>query len=74
MRAGQKIALRDEVRNALLLILRDASSPATAKASAARTLCEYFGDEAGSDQGKRIEDMSAAEIDAEIASIQGKKR
>jgi hypothetical protein len=74
MRAGQKIALRDEVRDALLAILRDASSAATARASAARTLCEYFGEEAGSGEHKRAEEMTVDEIDREIASIQQRKR
>jgi len=74
MRALQKVALRDEVRDALLKILRDASSAATARASAARTLCEYFGDEDGTGGHKRAEEMTADEIDAEIASIQQRKK
>lgn len=74
MQRGQKTVLRDEVRDALLNILRDKTSPATAKASAARTLCEYFGEEAGSGEGKRAEEMTVDEIDAEIASIQQRKK
>lgn len=73
MRAGQKRALRDEVREALLDILRDASAPASARSSAARTLAEYFGDESPSGH-KRAQEMTAEEIDQELASIAQRKR
>lgn len=68
-----KKALRDEVRDALLDILRDKSAPASARSSAARTLAEYYGDESGGNH-KRAQEMTAEEIDAEIATIQQRKR
>jgi hypothetical protein len=55
-------------------ILRNNSNPATARATAARTLAEYFGDEAGAGGHKRAEEMTAEEIDAEIASIQQRSK
>lgn len=74
MRAGQKRALRDEVRDALLNILRDDKAPASSRASAARTLAEYFGDDDAGDDGKRAQEMTVDEIDREIASIAQRKR
>jgi hypothetical protein len=73
MRAGQKKALRDEVREALLGILRDTKAPASARASAGRTLADYFADD-DSGTHKRAQEMTAEEIDAELATIQQRKR
>ena len=73
MRAGQTKALRDEVREALLNILRDTKAPASARSSAARTLAEYYGDESPSGY-KRAQEMTADEIDRELASIAQRKR
>ena len=73
MRAGQKRALRDEVREALLDILRDRKAPASARASAGRTLADYFADDDSGAQ-KRAQEMTADEIDEEIATIQQRKR
>jgi hypothetical protein len=55
-------------------ILRDNKNPATARATAARTLAEYFGDDVSSGQHKRAEEMTVDEIDKEIASIKQHKR
>jgi len=69
---AKKKILREEVRDALLELLRDKKNPATARASAARTLADFFGDDVGGGH-KRAEEMTADEIDQEIASIQQRK-
>ena len=70
-RKNEKTSLRDEVRDALLTILRDSAVPATARAHAARSLVLMLGDTAASDPEQRAaSSMSIDELDAEIASIQ----
>jgi hypothetical protein len=65
--------LRNEVRDALLDILRDKKNPATARASAARTLMDM--DRAGEGGEQRSpQEMTEQEIDEELASIPSKKR
>ncbi|MEY9184726.1 gamma-glutamyl:cysteine ligase YbdK (ATP-grasp superfamily) [Bradyrhizobium sp. USDA 326] len=66
---GQKVALRDEVREALRAVLASPSASAAAKASAARTLMEYFDDEDSAGSGRRASEMTADELDAEIARL-----
>ena len=62
--------LRTEVRESLLGILRDKDASAAAKASAGRTLLEYFDDsETTHASARRGADMSAAELDAAIADL-----
>jgi hypothetical protein len=62
--------LRDEVRESLLSILRDPGASAAAKASAGRTLLEYFDDsETTHASARRGADMSAAELDQAIAEL-----
>ena len=62
--------LRDEVKQALLNVLRDSDASAAAKASAGRTLLEYFSDdESSSSSSRRGAEMTAAELDAEIARL-----
>jgi hypothetical protein len=57
-----------EVRESLLNVLRDKAASAAAKASAGRTLLEYFDDvETTAANARRGADMSAAELDAAIA-------
>ena len=69
-RKNGKTSLRDEVRDALLAILRDSAAPATARAHAVRSLL-MLGDTAASDPEQRAAgSMSIDELDAEIASIQ----
>lgn len=72
MKTGQRETLRSEVRNALLKVLRAKDSPASAIASAARTLLEMEGDGAVGDAPAN--EMSVEDLDAEIASIQQKRR
>ena len=62
--------LRSEVKESLLSILRDQGASAAAKASAGRTLLEYFDDsESTHASARRGADMSAAELDAAIAEL-----
>ncbi len=63
-------SLHDEVRQALLTILRDDAANAAAKASAARTLLEYFDDtKHHTSSNARGSELSAAELDAMIAQL-----
>jgi hypothetical protein len=73
MARGQKLPLREELRDLLLEIVRDRAAPATARASAARTLFDMEEQGAG-DGGPRANEMTAEEIDAELASSPQKAR
>jgi hypothetical protein len=65
-----KGSLHEEVREALLTILRDEGANAAAKASAARTLLEYFDDtKHHSNSNARGVELSAAELDAMIDQL-----
>jgi len=59
--------LRNEVKESLLSILRDPVASAAAKASAGRTILEYFSDGESSADRRRGAEMTAAELDAAIA-------
>ena len=62
--------LREEVRDALLDVLRSATAPAMAKASAGRTLIEMMREDDGEQRGTApITEMSEAQIDEEIARL-----
>lgn len=63
---GPQAALKDIVRKALLELLNDPDASAAAKASAGRTLLEYFADESAP-RNRRGADMSSAELDAAIS-------
>ena len=74
--SGEKsnLPLREIVREALLSILADKQAPAAAKASASRTILEYFtNSESHGVSGKRSAEMSLDELNAEIAAIESKK-
>ena len=60
-------SLRDEVKESLRSVLRDPLASAAAKASAGRTLLEYFDDTETHTNTRRGADMTAAEIDHAIA-------
>jgi hypothetical protein len=63
--------LKDIVREALLRVLSDDSASAAAKASAGRTLLEYFDNEdSGTRATRRGADMTAAELDSAIADLE----
>lgn len=69
MPRGIPKSLSDVIREELLSILKDAKAPASARASAGRTLAEYYGD-SRSDGSRPLHAMSADEIDAEIDRAQ----
>jgi len=60
-------SLRAEVKESLLSILRDPAASAAAKASAGRTILEYFSDGESNVDRRRGAEMTAAELDAAIA-------
>ena len=59
--------LREEVKLALLAVLRDSEAPPAARASAGRTLLEHF-DDRQPDGARSVDDMSETELDQLIAS------
>jgi len=63
--AEAKLALKDEVREALLSVLRDGGAPAAARVAAARELKSYV--EEGEAGERPIELMAIEDIDAELA-------
>ena len=58
--------LRTIVREALLSVLKDQEASAAAKASAGRTLLQYFDNDNNGLSQRRGADMTAAELDAAI--------
>ena len=66
-----KGTLRETVKQALLDVLQDKAAPAAAKASAGRTLLEYFDDSesAHSNDGRCSAELSLEELDAEIHKL-----
>jgi hypothetical protein len=60
-------SLRDEVREALRNVLHDSTASAAAKASAGRTLLEYFDVGGDARMGRRSTELTVEELDAEIA-------
>jgi hypothetical protein len=63
-------SLRDEVRDALLEVLRDGKAPPTARAIAGRSLVQLMGDGFEPGEQRPASSMTIDELDAEIASIQ----
>ncbi|RPH73903.1 hypothetical protein EHM76_04650 [bacterium] len=66
---GTQGTLRDVVKHALLQILADPEASAAAKASAGRTLMQYFSEDNQGLGRRRGADMTAAELDAAIAEL-----
>jgi hypothetical protein len=64
---GSNSTLRQTVKEALLAVLADPAAAAAAKASAGRTLLEYFSEDRGT--VARGAEMSGAELDAAIARM-----
>jgi hypothetical protein len=62
-------SLREEVCEALIAIVRDAGAPATARASAARTLLEDLKHQRDPNDAKPLTSMSESEIDDEIRRL-----
>jgi hypothetical protein len=61
-------SLKGIVREALLSVLKDHEASAAAKASAGRTLLQFFTDDSASTR-RRGADMTAAELDSAIAEL-----
>ena len=68
MPRGIPKTLQDVIREELLSILKDREAPASARASAGRTLAEFYGQSSRADGGKALSAMSVDELDAEIAA------
>ena len=66
-----KKTLREEVRDALLAIVRDKEAPATARAHAARSLVLMLGEESSPGELRDPSAMTMDELDAEIAAATG---
>jgi isocitrate/isopropylmalate dehydrogenase len=67
---SSNVSLHDEVKQSLLNILRDETANPSAKASAARTLLEYFDDtKHHTSSNARGAELSVAELDAMIAQL-----
>lgn len=69
---NEQASLKAIVREALLAILDDSGASAAAKASAGRTLLEYFADESAIGK-RRGADMTAAELDSAISQMHPKR-
>jgi len=65
-----KDSLKEEVKQALLNVLRSSDASAASKASAGRTLLEYFSEDKSATIGKRSVELSASELDAAIAELE----
>jgi hypothetical protein len=67
-------AIRGEISDALLAVIRDPDAPAMAKASAGRTLLDLLREDdalRGAERSdKPMSEMSVEDIDAEIARLQ----
>ena len=67
---ASQTSLEDEVRQALRSVLHDVSASAAAKASAGRTLLEWFGGGKGeSGRGRRATELTMDELNDEIARL-----
>lgn len=65
---GHGVSLREEVKQALRNVMNDPEASAAAKASAGRTLLEFFLEDpnAGTGDGRSAREMTPTEIDEEI--------
>lgn len=67
---GEYRTLRDEVMEALRGVLHDQAASAAAKASAGRTLMEFFeGGSIDSGKGRHATELTPGELDEEIARL-----
>lgn len=69
--AGSKgrTSLRDEVREALLGVLRDATAPPTARAIAGRSLLQLLNEHGDPSDKAPAAELSIDELDEEIAQL-----
>jgi hypothetical protein len=63
-------SLKEEVRDALLAVLRDPAASPTARAIAGRSLVQLIGDDNDPGDKKRPTELSIEELDEEIAANQ----
>ena len=63
-------SLREEVKQALLNVLRSSDASAASKASAGRTLLEYFSEAESISNKRRGVELTASELDAAIAELE----
>ena len=64
-----KVSLRDEVRDALLTVLRDPKASPTARAIAGRSLLQILGDHGDPSDKAPAAELSIDELDEEIAQL-----
>lgn len=65
----RKKSLREEVREALLAMARDANAPATARASALRSLALMLANEPTAEAQREASGLTVEELDEEIARL-----
>jgi hypothetical protein len=70
----QAKSLTDEVRDALVKVIRDDKAPPTAKAIAGRSLLQLIHQEGDPGAKRPLVSMTIDELDAEIAAIQQEER
>ena len=63
-------SLREEVKQALLNVLRSKDASAASKASAGRTLLEYFSEAESISNKRRGVELTASELDDAIALLE----
>jgi len=63
-------SLKAEVKEALLNVLRSSDASAASKASAGRTLLEYFSEAESISNKRRGVELTASELDAAIAELE----
>ena len=63
-------SLREEVKESLLNVLRSSDASAASKASAGRTLLEYFSEAESISNKRRGVELTASELDAAIAELE----
>ena len=66
----QAASLKGEVKEALLNVLRSKDASAASKASAGRTLLEYFSEAESPSNKRRGVELTASELDAAIAELE----
>ena len=67
--AAKKASLRDEVRDALLVVLRDGTASPTARAIAGRSLMQMISEGGSGDEQAPALELSIEELDEEIAKL-----
>lgn len=74
MSGQRRKPLREEVRDALLVVLRDPKASPTARAIAGRSLVQLMGDGYEPGAKRAPQEMTIEEIDDEIAEFAGNQQ